>query len=170
MKVAVVGTRGIPDIMGGIETHCQELYPRLVERGASVVIFARKAYTPQKKPYFYKGVEVVPVYAPKISGVETFVHTFRCFLKVLAWKPDVVHLHAIGPSFIAPLFRLAGLNVALALLVHTQQGLSLIDVCLHFFEMALKLLLLVLEHQFTLLVALRRPVFVLLQLHHHPCL
>ena len=53
MKVAVVGTRGIPDIMGGIETHCQELYPRLVERGASVVIFARKAYTPQKKPYFY---------------------------------------------------------------------------------------------------------------------
>lgn len=117
MKVAVVGTRGIPDIMGGIETHCQELYPRLVERGASVVIFARKAYTPQKKPYFYKGVEVVPVYAPKISGVETFVHTFRCFLKVLAWKPDVVHLHAIGPSFIAPLFRLAGLKV-----VYTHHG------------------------------------------------
>ena len=83
MKVAVVGTRGIPDIMGGIETHCQELYPRLVERGASVVIFARKAYTPQKKPYFYKGVEVVPVYTPKLSGVETIVHTFRCFLQHL---------------------------------------------------------------------------------------
>ena len=103
--------------MGGIETHCQQLYPRLVERGASVVIFARKAYTPQKTPYLYKGVQVVPVYAPKVSGLETFVHTFRCLLKVLFWKPDFVHLHAIGPSFVAPLFRLAGLKV-----VYTHHG------------------------------------------------
>lgn len=117
MKIAVVGTRGIPDIMGGIETHCQQLYPRLVERGASVVIFARKAYTPQKTPYEYKGVQVVPVYAPKIAGIETFVHTFRCFLKVLRWKPDIVHLHAIGPSFVAPFFRLFGLKV-----VYTHHG------------------------------------------------
>lgn len=117
MKIAVVGTRGIPDIMGGIETHCQQLYPRLVERGASVVIFARKAYTPQKTPYEYKGVQVVPVYAPKIAGIEAFVHTFRCFLKVLRWKPDIVHLHAIGPSFVAPFFRLFGLKV-----VYTHHG------------------------------------------------
>lgn len=117
MKIAVVGTRGIPDIMGGIETHCQQLYPRIVERGAEVVVFARKAYTPQKDPYVYKGVQVVPVYAPKISGIETIVHTFRCFLKVLAWKPDIVHLHAIGPSFVAPLFRLFGLKV-----VYTHHG------------------------------------------------
>ena len=117
MKVAVVGTRGIPDIMGGIETHCQQLYPRLVERGAEVVIFARKAYTPQKTPYVYKGVQVVPVYAPKVAGLETFVHTFRCFLKVLRWKPDIVHLHAIGPSFVAPFFRLFGLKV-----VYTHHG------------------------------------------------
>ena len=117
MKVAVVGTRGLPDIMGGIETHCQQLYPRLVERGAEVVIFARKAYTPQKTPYVYKGVQVVPVYAPKVAGLETFVHTFRCFLKVLRWKPDIVHLHAIGPSFVAPFFRLFGLKV-----VYTHHG------------------------------------------------
>ena len=117
MKIAVVGTRGIPDIMGGIETHCQELYPRIVERGASVIVFARKAYTPQKTPYVYKGVQVVPLYAPKSAGLEAFVHTFRCFFKVLAWKPDIVHLHAIGPSIIAPLFRLFGLKV-----VYTHHG------------------------------------------------
>ena len=117
MKIAVVGTRGIPDIMGGIETHCQQLYPRIVKRGASVVLFARKAYTSRKTPYEYKGVQVVPVYAPKISGLETVVHTFRCFFKVLALKPDIVHLHAIGPSFIAPLFRIFGLKV-----VYTHHG------------------------------------------------
>lgn len=117
MKVVVLGTRGIPDIMGGIETHCQELYPRLVERGADIVILGRKAYTPQEEPYFYKGVRVIPVYTPKVSGFEAFVHTFRCYRKALKLRPDVIHLHAIGPSAIAPFFRLAGVKV-----VYTHHG------------------------------------------------
>lgn len=117
MKVAVLGTRGIPDIMGGIETHCQELYPRLAEKGVSVTVFARKGYTKQNSPYYYRGVHVVPVLTPEIAGLEAFVHTFRCFCKVCKLKPDVVHLHAIGPSAIAPLFRLAGLKV-----VYTHHG------------------------------------------------
>ena len=25
MKIIVTGTRGIPDVMGGVETHCEEL-------------------------------------------------------------------------------------------------------------------------------------------------
>ena len=29
IKIIVTGTRGIPDILGGVETHCEELYPRL---------------------------------------------------------------------------------------------------------------------------------------------
>ena len=31
--IAVLGTRGIPDVMGGVETHCQALYPRLAAKG-----------------------------------------------------------------------------------------------------------------------------------------
>ena len=33
MKIFVIGTRGIPDILGGVETHCQELFPRIAEMG-----------------------------------------------------------------------------------------------------------------------------------------
>ena len=33
MKVVVTGTRGIPNIMGGVETHCEELLPRLAGLG-----------------------------------------------------------------------------------------------------------------------------------------
>lgn len=117
MKIAVLGTRGIPDIMGGIETHCQELYPRLAEMGVSVTVYARKGYTKQNSPYYYRKVHVVPVLTPEISGIEAFVHTTRCFLKILQDRPDIVHLHAIGPSAIAPLFRLAGLKV-----VYTHHG------------------------------------------------
>lgn len=37
MKITVLGTRGIPDVLGGVETHCQHLYPQLVKQfGAEV--------------------------------------------------------------------------------------------------------------------------------------
>ena len=32
MKLVVTGTRGIPDIMGGVETHCEELFPRIAAK------------------------------------------------------------------------------------------------------------------------------------------
>lgn len=117
MKIAVLGTRGIPDIMGGIETHCQELYPRLAEKDVDITVFARKGYTKQNTPYYYRNVHVVPVLTPGISGIEAFVHTFRCFVKVWHLHPDIVHLHAIGPSAIAPLFKMIGLKV-----VYTHHG------------------------------------------------
>jgi len=103
--------------MGGIETHCQELYPRLAKRGVDVVILGRKAYTPQAEPYMYEGVRVIPIYAPRTAGLEAFVHTTRSILKALKLRPDIVHLHAIGPSAVAILFRLFGLKV-----VYTHHG------------------------------------------------
>ena len=36
MKIVVTGTRGIPDIMGGVETHCEELFPRIAQMGHDV--------------------------------------------------------------------------------------------------------------------------------------
>lgn len=33
MKIIVTGTCGIPDVMGGVETHCEELFPRIARRG-----------------------------------------------------------------------------------------------------------------------------------------
>ena len=44
MKIVVTGTRGIPDIQGGVETHCEQLYPRLCALGTDVTIIRRGAY------------------------------------------------------------------------------------------------------------------------------
>ena len=33
MKIIVTGTRGIPAVMGGVETHCEERFPRIARRG-----------------------------------------------------------------------------------------------------------------------------------------
>ena len=117
MKIAVVGTRGFPDVQGGIETHCEKIYPRLAKKGVDITVFARIPYVHRETPYEYEGVRVVPVRCPRIPAVETFVHTFLCFFKVWKLKPDIVHLHAIGPALLVPLFRLTGAKV-----IYTHHG------------------------------------------------
>lgn len=117
MRVAVVGTRGIPNVQGGIETHCQHLFPRLAEKGFEVTVFARRNYVKIKKPYDYKGVKVIPSYAFRSVGLETISHGFRCLLAIIKSKPDIVHIHGIGPALFTPIFRLFGFKV-----VYTHHG------------------------------------------------
>lgn len=111
MKIAVVGTRGIPDIQGGVETHCQELYPRLAAMGHDVTVVCRTPYLAPGHPGSYKGVSLLPVYAPRRKSLEATVHTFLALLKVRRLNPDIVHIHAIGPALLTPMARLLGMKV-----------------------------------------------------------
>jgi glycosyltransferase involved in cell wall biosynthesis len=111
MKVAVLGLRGIPNIMGGIESHCQNLYPRMVKQGHEVTIIGRSPYLPEDV-YDYEGVNIKGLLAFKNKFLETFLHTFLgIFYVALFVRPDVVHIHAIGPALFTPLARLLGLKV-----------------------------------------------------------
>lgn len=44
MKIVVTGTRGIPNILGGVETHCEELFPRMAQKDIDITIVRRKSY------------------------------------------------------------------------------------------------------------------------------
>ena len=111
MKICAIGLRGIPDVMGGIESHCQQLYPRMVESGVSVTVIARSPYVNQKK-YIYKGVNVISIWTLQHKFLETFMHTFFAILYARIFvHPDVIHLHAIGPALFTPLARLLGMKV-----------------------------------------------------------
>ena len=112
MKVVVIGTRGIPNIQGGVETHCEELYPRLVNMGCDVTILRRSCYvTPDNQITKFKGVNLVDVYAPHKKSLEAIVHSMWCVIKARMLNPDVVHVHAIGPGLCIPFARLLGLKV-----------------------------------------------------------
>ena len=37
MKIIVTGTPGIPNVMGGVETHCEELFPRNADYCSSII-------------------------------------------------------------------------------------------------------------------------------------
>ena len=110
MKIGVIGTRGIPDVLGGVETHCQNLYPRLAEKGIDITIIARSPYVDYKKSE-YKGVKLETVWAPKKKSFEAIVHTFLAGIRCKAKGVDLVHVHAIGPSIIVPFLKLLGLKV-----------------------------------------------------------
>ncbi len=114
MKVVVIGTRGIPNIMGGVETHCEELYPRLVKLGCDVTVVRRSCYvTPDIESNNYKGVKLHDIYAPRRKSFEAIIHTFLALLYARKVNADIVHVHAIGPSLLVPFARLLGLKVVM---------------------------------------------------------
>lgn len=112
MKVVVIGTRGIPNIQGGVETHCEELYPRLVKMGCDVTVMRRECYVTKDNIHSeYNGVKLVDIYTPHKKSLEAIVHSFFCVLKARMLNPDLVHVHAIGPGLCIPFARLLGLKV-----------------------------------------------------------
>ncbi len=111
VRICIIGLRGVPGVPGGIETHVEQLAPGLVDKGAEVHVFARENYVAGKIPYLWRGITVHPGWAPNNMRLEAIVHTLFALFKARLLKPDIVHIHAVGPSLVAPLARLMGLNV-----------------------------------------------------------
>lgn len=112
MKIVVTGTRGIPDILGGVETHCEELFPRIAGMGHDITIIRRSCYvTPGNRMSEYKGVRLKDIFAPRKKSLEAIVHTFLAVVAARRMNPDILHIHAIGPSIMVPFARLLGMKV-----------------------------------------------------------
>lgn len=112
MKIVVTGTRGIPGIQGGVETHCEELYPRLAAMGFDVTVMRRSCYVNDELTE-YKGVKLSDVFAPKKKSLEAIWHTYMAVIKARRMKPDILHIHAMGPSIAVPFARMLGLKVVI---------------------------------------------------------
>lgn len=114
MKVVVTGTRGIPGIMGGVETHCEELLPRIAELGYDITVIRRKSYVREEKPLTeWKGVKIIDIDAPKSKMFEAIIHTLRAINKAKGLGADLIHIHTIGPNLLTPYARLLGLKVVM---------------------------------------------------------
>lgn len=114
MKIVVIGTRGIPNVMGGVETHCEELYPRLAAKGYDVTVIRRSTYVRTEMPMDeWNGVRLVDIKAPKKKMFEAIIHTWRAINKAKSLHADIVHIHAVGPCILAPYARLRGMKVVM---------------------------------------------------------
>lgn len=112
MRVAVTGLRGIPGVMGGVETHCEELLVRVkkLAPNMAITLFARAPYVPEQR-YEHDGVEVVPVPSTRRRSFEAIIGTMSGVLAARWAGANVIHIHAIGPALLAPLARALGLRV-----------------------------------------------------------
>ncbi|HNT44283.1 MAG TPA: glycosyltransferase family 4 protein [Syntrophorhabdaceae bacterium] len=112
MKIFVTGTRGIPDIPGGVEKHCQELFPRIARSGHEVILATRASYVTDRLDR-WKGVKLVHLFAPRKKSLEAIIHTTLAVLTARLHNPDILHINAIGPSLLVPLARLLGMKVVM---------------------------------------------------------
>lgn len=111
MKIVVIGTRGIPNILGGVETHCEELFPRIAQKGFDITLIRRKSYVKDSLKEF-NGVKLFDIETPKRKSFEAIIHTFKAlWIAKFTLHADIVHIHAIGPAILTPLARLLGMKV-----------------------------------------------------------
>jgi glycosyltransferase involved in cell wall biosynthesis len=109
MKLAILGTRGIPANYGGFETFAEELSWRLAARGHQVTVYCRQPYP---EP-FYRGVRLRHLPTIRHKYLDTIAHTFLSTLDLLIHRQDAaLYCNAANALFtLAP--RLAGIPVAL---------------------------------------------------------
>jgi glycosyltransferase involved in cell wall biosynthesis len=111
LRVTMLGIRGFPNVQGGVETHAQNLSLRLAELGCDVEVIVRSPYIPRTSRRAFGGITLVRLWSPRIKGVEALLHTFLGVLRAAWTRPDILHIHAVGPALFTPLARALGLRV-----------------------------------------------------------
>lgn len=110
-KVTMLGLRGIPGVQGGVEKHVEMLVGKLSSQGWEVEVLGRRRYVRDTDSHHLSGVRVVSIWAPQRMALEALLHTFLGVLYAAVRRPDILHIHAIGPALMVPLARLFGLKV-----------------------------------------------------------
>lgn len=105
MRIAIIGSKGIPARSGGIERHVEELAVRLVKRGADVTVYGRPWYTGRVKKT-YQGVRLMQLGSIKTKNLDAITHTFLATVAAIREGFDVYHYHGVGPSLLAFLPRI----------------------------------------------------------------
>ena len=112
IRVAVLGTRGFPLIQGGVERHCECLYPHLAD-DFDITVFRRRPFVHDHAKTGPGGIRFIDLPSTRIKGFEALLHSFLATMACLFMRPDVAHIHNIGPAVFAPILRLFRIPVVL---------------------------------------------------------
>jgi glycosyltransferase involved in cell wall biosynthesis len=109
MKIAILGTRGIPASYSGFETAAEQLAERLTARGHEVVVYCRP-HVVDKRIRTYKGARLVHLPTVRNKYLDTFAHTLLSAVhSARAEKPDVALFFIAGTAPLCMVTRLAGI-------------------------------------------------------------
>ena len=113
MKVALMGTRGVPAQYGGFETAVEEIGKRLARRGYDVTVYCRN---PRQRMTRYEGMRLVNAPALRHRMAETLSHTTASTAHaIIRDHPDVVLLLNAGNAPLLKPLKFAGIPTAIHL-------------------------------------------------------
>lgn len=107
MKIAIIGTRGIPAKYGGFETFAERLSSGLTQKGYCLKVYCSLLYASDKSG-FYNGIERVFIPSIPLKPLEKFLTSFLSVLHSLFRKTDVILLLGVSPVLISWLPRFLG--------------------------------------------------------------
>jgi glycosyltransferase involved in cell wall biosynthesis len=118
LRVALVGSRGIPGRYGGYETLFAELAPRLVARDFDVTVYCRSTPArPGRRPgkqlapprEHYRGARLVHLPTIRTKHLDTPVHTFLSCLHAAGERFDAALVVNSANALFLPLLSAAGI-------------------------------------------------------------
>ena len=110
MRIALIGTRGVPARYGGFETAAEEVGLRLVERGHDVVVYCRNPGQTQTE---HLGMRLVNLPAVRQRAAETLSHTMLSIGHTITREhPDVAFVFNAANAPFLPALRAARIPVA----------------------------------------------------------
>jgi glycosyltransferase involved in cell wall biosynthesis len=107
MKIALMGSRGIPARYSGFEQFYEQLAVRLAARGHAVTVYNRSHFIKDVKGV-YKGVRIVSLPSVPSKHLDTITHTTLSTVHALFQRYDVVYYCIVGNSPLVWLPRLVG--------------------------------------------------------------
>lgn len=112
LRIALMGSRGIPATYSGFETFYEQLAVRLAARGHAVTVYNRRHHFKTHAPE-YKGVRIVTLPSIPSKHLDTLTHSFLSMLHALWSGNDVFYLVIVGNSPLVWLAHLLGKKVIL---------------------------------------------------------
>jgi glycosyltransferase involved in cell wall biosynthesis len=112
MRIAILGTRGVPANYGGFETFAEQLGKRLATAGNEVTVYGRNRSIPPRYRE-YLGMKIVRLPAPRSKYLETVVHTLFSAFHALGRRYDIVYVCNSANVPAVMLLRLFGKRVVL---------------------------------------------------------
>lgn len=113
MKIALVGTRGVPARYGGFETCVEQVGLRMVKSGHEVVVYCRKTDSEDAEyATEYEGMQLVHLPALRKKSLETLSHTAASVAHLLTHPVDAAIVFNSANAPFIPLLRARGIPVA----------------------------------------------------------
>jgi len=112
MKLAIIGTRGIPCRYGGFETFAEKLSLGLVQKGHEVTVYCSPRYISRRSK---SHVNIRRIFIPSIplKSLEKISHAMFSVLHNLFEDDDIILMLGVSPVLFSWLLRLFGKKIVI---------------------------------------------------------